>query len=651
MSVITTNYLKLKYPNPADLTTPFDWEVFLNDNFDLIDEMKTLGGMAVFNASKYLDSTTARFKFEDIITEATSNGWILDGIMIYFPAGDYCLVDSTHLSTGMTFGDTTTLTAGVALIGAPGARIITSVAGSAITDIINVVGVDNVLISGLNIVGDADTNPGSTHVGIRITESENVHITNCTIENVKHGIMLNDATTSRVAKRVWIDNNRIEDYLGRAIYAYTSEDVTIESNYIAISTSLNHPTSATGANAIEFVPGAGGEVQTCRIVNNSIIRARRNAIQLTHNSGAGVAPIQIFVDNNTIDSPGLYANPLTETTKATRGSGIYSTVYDSATATVTLSITNNFIRDPLADGIYVENASNAMITGNHIRMMDAKNTVTYASLHGIECVDTDYAIIRANRIYNGYIATVLSPVWASVQRDAIYLSSSDYVVLADNRIINWFIVAATCLDLVYMMNRVTGYASTVDDAIPSLSCSGCTFLNPMISEKYVAPNELMTTLPSGYTQSGTLVMDVTNGGSYFAFSPYLTSTTANQSRVTCAVEMPAKKANGALVVKVPVRSLGAAFTANFDILVGSYSLTATGTQAFASPYTATTAVSAPSSTCGPSIASFSIPTSALPAENSIMMVTLLRKDTQTTNVATYGVKFVMSNQVGGFNEG
>lgn len=637
-NIITPN-LGLVYPDPTDYTTPFDWVAYLNDNFDRLDNMKMVGGVGMFNAAQYLDATTLRLKWEDIITEATANGWLATGLYVFFPPGNYVLADATHTTSNITIPSTATVPPSVTLIGTKGSVIKTSTYGNTITDMISITGVDNVIISGLTFLGNADASATCDNVGIRVLEGDNVLITDCTFKNVKSGIMIHDNVSTRYCKHVWIKNNRIIDYFLQGIRCDLGQNVWIENNHIEIGTTLIYPSVTTGAHAIEFKPGVYTEESTCFIKGNTIIRPRRNGIQLlAGTSGAS----RTVVEGNTIDLAGYHASPSIETTKATRGSGIYSTIAS------TVQIVDNFIRDALADGIYAQDSTALKIVRNTIRLYDTRST-GYESLYGIEVRDCDNSNVSNNNIYNGYTTGVLSPAWAggATKVRAIYLYSSDNVACKDNYITNWQLETNTCLLLTMDGNIIHNFAAASAEYLITHTNSTIEF-GP-VADAYVSPNEFSLAASTASTNQASVVVDV-NGHAMLQMSAY-NSTNSVYSRGDITKFIPKRISNTGLVLKIPVRANAAGFNATFDVISDVYSLEAAGTQAVATPYTTTASIAAPSSTYGPSIMTVTLPITTLPTAKSIIRITLLRKDTQATACAIYGMHIGMRDVLSGANSG
>ena len=625
-NLVTPN-LGLVFPDPTDYTAPFDWHEFLNENFKRLDNMKMVGGMGIFNASQYIDNSTLRFRWEDIISEAEANGWLSQGIVVFFPPGRYMLADSDNTTANIELGQIKT-TDSLTLIGTKGSVISSSGNGNFITDMISLSGIDNVVVSGLTLEGNASKSVDCANVGIRVFDGENILVTDCTFRNLKSGVMIQDNVSSRFCSHVWIKNNRIIDYFTQAIRCDRGKNIFIDSNYIEIGTALQKPTDTTGANAIEFQPGSHTEASTCFITNNIIIRPRRNGIQLL----AGTAtPSRIVVDNNTIDLAGYHVNNAVETNKATRGSGVYSTI------TSNIDITNNFIRDALSVGIFVQDSTAAKIVGNTVRMMDSRG-VGYESLYGVDIRNCDNANISNNNIYNGYTTGVATPAWAggSIKFRAIYIYGSDSIVCKNNIINNWFIEAVNCALAVIDDNVINSFDSAGNEYLITMINTTIADADKIVPDVYLGVGQMSLVASTASTNQASVIIE--NNKPLLSMNKY-NSTASVYSLCSVETTIPKRKDGSGVVVRVPISSKEvAAFSPVIEIEYDAFVIDPTVARSVTGgAQTATASISATPVSFYPNNLRFDIPANKLPSDSSILRITLTRKDTEISACGIYGV--------------
>lgn len=632
MTVQTTTHLKLKYPSATDPLTPFDYIEFLNNNFDKIDSMKKLGNLGVYNAAEYIDATTGQFEWADILTDAATDGNLAKGLCVYFPAGVYPLayseVTNAHLTDYMGIGVTET-TPSLMLVGEKGAVIQTGTIGQDIVDMLKITDIDNVIIRGLTFTGNADNDSTCATTAIRIIDCDFVHIENCFINKVANGIMVDDDTASRDSSKIWIINNRIKDYFLKGINCDLVADVNISGNQIEVADSFGFPTTTAGASGIEYKPGDGNEVQTCRIENNNIILPRRNGIVLNNNASASVAPNVVFVVGNTIENAGNFSDPTSETTKATRGSGIYSTLVSN------LIIARNTIVDPLSCGIQISAAAQLSIVDNLIYMMKYRTT-GYESLHGIDIANCDDAVIRNNNIRSAYDTDVLEPWTSSGYRQAIYAYSSDDISIIGNTIDTWFMTVNTCLRCIIERNVIDKMANAT--SVQKITFTSSTIAKQLVTNYLVSPSAMSLVIASGKTNQAAIVEDADNNG--IAVSMGRSTATDAYSEVKFNMAMPARISDQVYRLKVPIRSAGAAITGGAIVLsIGGFSLDGnTATQSYMSTFTVSVgSLAIPASTYAPSIFEIDIPATIMPTTKTELMLRLQRSDTQTVAMHVFGV--------------
>lgn len=366
----------------------FDWDLFLTQPFEAANQMPIVGIPGVVNAASYGTLQLA-------LAELPSGGVLL------IPPGTYTLTTPLEIVSNTW------------LCGEAGAVI----QGASLSTLIHGSQVDNVRITGLQLIGDGSGNSEAVMGGILLEFATRLDIQDCEFDSFGGdaiAVGLSSASSSTALTDIHIARCHVKDYNRNGIGIYYGGKVFIERCEIRRSPLFVLPTAVANEGegyGIRVIPAAATLALPVIAAQNIIDSPRKSGIRVDVNSSE--ANRWVAIRNNITVSPGLSGVEY----YALAGSGGYHSIKD------------NTVLGFAANGLYISGADGLLLSDNVV--------ISASSSDGIDVISSQGACLGGNVSLPSsgvgiYLSKCPDAQLSGNHTTSIQVDASDNVVLGPN---------------------------------------------------------------------------------------------------------------------------------------------------------------------------------------------------------------------------